>query len=428
MSAKKEKILFVSTCGKCKKVSKESSCLPRGWKRHLAQTYCETCWNEKYSMRAISIPVVRPLGEGVSWKDLREALAEAWADSTACANWIGGEMYARDVRRTPDVEKMPAMPKIYLYPEAVKRFPLMPSQAVAGMCQSIGRKYRSNRYEVVWTSGRTNSNHRYPYPAAFPGQAWTPSYQTAGKDGGDMIPCVSVTLRKGKRFTLQLRGGNEFRRQLGDFKLLIDGTADQGEIVFYRQRVGGNENRNGVRDRDSGGQHAQYRVMCKMVGWFPKNASADLTGTLRVKTDVDAMLLAVNEKDEKLWWLNADHLKRWSLEHKRRLHRLAEDSKHEARPDVAFQSLRERACNKFHNRVDSFIKMAVAQLCGLAKRRKFAEIHYDDKVKSCLEDFAWAAMETRLATKCNELNITYVRASGAVSKDNEEGARMEVNQ
>ena len=359
-------------------------------------------------------------------KTCGKALSDAWADSTACANWLSGEYYSQDVRRAAGDEKMPAMPDVYLYPEAAKRFPGMSSNAVAGMCQVVGRKYRAKRYDIVWTSSATNSNHRYPYPAAFPGQAWAPSYAPAGKDGGDLVPVVSVPLRRGQRFLLQLRGGADFARQLRDFKLLATGEAVRGEVVLYRQRVGGNEKRNGVSDRDSGGQKAVYRVMCKMVGWFPRTVRTDKSGILRVKTDADAMLLAINEKDEKLWWLNADHLRRWQLEHKRRLHRWAEDSKLEARPDVAFQSLRERVCNKHHNRVDSFIKMAVAQVCGVAERRKFQELHYDDSERRYLPEFAWAALETRMANKCNGLGLTYIHvASGDVASPSGDSARME---
>ncbi len=400
-------------CGTSPKAGKKA---PRGWKRHNSATYCDKCWGEKFTLRAITVPVVRPLGEGVGWKDLRKVLAEAWADSTACANWMTGEHYAKDVRRGSEDEKMPAMPKVYLYPDAVKRFPNMPTQAVASMEQVTGRKYRAKRYHIVWTSAETNSNHRYPYPAAFPSQAWTPSYEPAGKDGGDLIPCVSVPIRRGQRFLLQLRGGAEFARQLRDFKLLVSGQASKSEIALFRKRVGGNENRNGVSGRDSGGQNTEFRLMCKMVGWFPRTPRGETSGILSVKSTVDSMLVAVNEKEEKIWWLNSDHVRRWYAGHKRRLQRWSEDQKHELRPNPPLQSIREQVCINLRNRIDSFIKETVAQLCGVAVRRRLAEIRYDDSDQRYLPVFQWFALQERLATKCNELGIKYIYLNAKVKK------------
>lgn len=413
-------------CIQCLAASKTPR-LPRGWKTHKEATYCDKCWRQKYTLRAISIPVLRPLGEGVGWPQFRSDLAKAWADSTACANWLSSEYYARDVRRDSITKKMPPMPAVYLYPEATKRFPELPTQAVAGMCQSVGLKYRSKRYDIVWTSAATNSNFRYPYPAAFPGQAWTPSYQPAGKDGGDLIPCVSVALRRGSRYLIQLRGGREFARQLRDFKALVSGGCVHGDITFYRQRVNGNDNRNGVGGRDSGDQKANFRVMCKMVGWFPKIAPTEATGVLRVRSDVDAMLVALNEKDERLWWLNADQVKRWTTEHRRNLQRWAEDQKHELRPNAPFQSRRESAANKFRNRISTWIKQSVAQVCGLAHRRRYAEVIYDDSERRNSPEFAWAELKSRLSIKCNEIGVKFT-SSDEVETDSVDSARKVINQ
>ena len=98
---------------------------------------------------------------------------------------------------------------------------------LAGQLQRVQRHYSANRYEVIWTCGQSLRSYRYPQPAAVPNQAWRASYETAGKDGGDDVPCVSVPL-PGGRFLLQLRGGKDFARQLADFRQIVNGTAAQG--------------------------------------------------------------------------------------------------------------------------------------------------------------------------------------------------------
>ena len=53
---------------------------------------------------------------------------------------------------------------------------------------------------------------------------------------------------------------------------------------------------------------------------------------LRVHTSADSLLVAVNARDEQLWTYHADHLRRWSAEHRAQLQRWADDSKYEQRP------------------------------------------------------------------------------------------------
>jgi hypothetical protein len=38
--------------------------LPKGWKRHNG-VWCQSCWRATFVLRAITIPVLRPLGEGI---------------------------------------------------------------------------------------------------------------------------------------------------------------------------------------------------------------------------------------------------------------------------------------------------------------------------------------------------------------------------
>ena len=407
-------------CSCCSKASPTTGTrLPRGWKRHADRIYCDACWHERYVMRAITIPVVRPLGDGIGWPELREALDAAWSQITAAANWMTSEMYARDCKREPGMEKMPKMPKIYLYPDAVERFPDLPSQVVSSLEQAIKRKWAAKRYEVMWTCAASTPNARYPQPFSNPAQACSVEYVHAGKDGGDMVPAVNVVLLRGKRFTLQLRGGGEFARQIADFKLIVQGRAIQSEITLIRQRVSGGSNRSSPgTQRDGGGQRFSTRLMCKIVGWFPRTPKKDRTGTMFVRTDADSFLVALDVKQQKLRVWNCDHVRRWISEHTRRINRLSDDQKAEQRPLAKFQSRREADAWKFRNRIDSCIREAVAQVAGVADRMRFAEVKLDDTDRSYFgARFDWSGFLGRLKTKLDELGIVLTIRSGDASGD-----------
>lgn len=375
--------------------------LPRGWKLHRENVWCDKCWNTHFVLRAVAIPVVKPLGS--DWESLRTAVGDAWAYFTQCANWMTDELYARDIRRGSVAGKMPAMPTIYLYPEAVKRFPELPSSSVAGLEQSVKRKYASTRYEIVWIRARALSTYRYPVPFAMPNQNWRAEFVPAGKDG-DKVPCVHVTLLRGQKFTLQLKGGPEFRRQLAAFRQIEQGDAVKGEIAIYRVRVQSDSGGNGVTGRENG-QKVKFRLMVKMVAWLPRKISGEKSGVLPLRSDVDALLAAFDEKGERIWCLNADHVRRWTAEHRRMLQRLGEDQKHELRPHAPFHARRAAAADKFSNRIKSFILETAAHFAAFAQRRKYASVKLDLSDHRYLPEFQWYQLEERIRTKLDEFGI-----------------------
>lgn len=405
-----------ASCGvdKPAKAGKGGAKLPRGWKRH-EQVYCGRCWQDRYVLRAVTIPVVRPLGEGIGWQELRVALAEAWSLSTSATNWITSQLWARDEHRMPGQEKLGKQPTTYLYPETRQRFPALPSQTCAAMENSAKGRYGNKRYEAVWTCSASIPSARYPQPYVTPNQSWRAAMAPAGKDGGDLVPCVSVTL-PGGRFLLQLRGGKEFARQLADVRQIISGSAVQGELAILRRRA--DKSRNGVSGRDSGGQKAFHRVMVKMVAWFPRKPRSERSGTLFVRFDPECFAIALDEQDEKLRVWNADHVRRWIAEHRRRLDRWSDDQKAEQRPVASFQSRRESAVEKFRRRIKSFIQETSAQIVGVARRRRLAEIKVDDTCRSYFGEgrFDYSGFRVALANACNADNITVTFASGAVAQ------------
>jgi hypothetical protein len=192
-----------------------------------------------------------------------------------------------------------------------------------------------------------------------------------------------------------VEGGARYARQTAGLKKL----AQRGELAIYKAHDG--------------------TILCKLVGWLDRPAEArGLAGTLHVRTAADRLLVAVDEKDKRIWSENCDHLKRWIAEHNGRLKRLAEDQKAEQRPEPSFAQRRTLAVGKQHRRVNSAIQEVAAHVANFAARRKFAAVVYDDSDRGFMgEGFPYFQLADRLAVNLDERGIEFEhRASAAADK------------
>jgi len=404
-----KKKYLCSACGR----HTEGKRLPRGWKR-TDDVYCDKCWKERYVLRAVTMEVLRPLGEGVGWPKLREVLQESWGQATSMTNWIMGRMFAGDTVRTPEQKKLgkfqfDGKP---LYHECRAKWPGFRPTSLAALMNSLQRKYRKKRYELLWTGASSLPSARYPQPYPVHNREWKPKFVPAGKEGGDLVPAVEVPLVGGKML-LQLRQGRDWRGQVRDFRKFVSAEAIQGELAILRRRVGGNgsDHGNGIVERDGGKQKVKHRVMVKMVGWFPRMVRSPVAGSLLLRRDAEALLVACQQTERGLsnirrWhW---DHLRRWQAGHRRQLQRLSDDRKAEQRRGPAsFASRREAACLKYHHRMETARKQLAHEIACLCQRRRVAELVYDDQDYGYLAQWTWSEFETTLAHKLNEFGVLF---------------------
>lgn len=381
------------TCSQCGKVRETTSDrVPKGWKR-TDRLYCDTCWNQLMVLRAITIPVSEIL-DG-TWKEFDEAIHNMWGVTTQCMNWMMTQFYVRDVRREEMQKKMLTMPKTYLYPEARVLFPQLPPQSVAALEQAAKAKYRSRRYDIIWRCASSLPTYRYPVPFSMPNQSWSVNVE-------DSRVVVDVRIA-GRRWRLHLKGGARYRRQLAQVRRLVENGV-KGSLDFYPRRIDGN-----------------LRTLCKMTAWLPRSVDAEsLEGVLVVRSTAQSLLIAVNQKDDKLWEYHADHLRRWSAEHRARLERWADDSKFEQRPIPAFEQRRREAAGKYGRRMNSAVQEIVASLSGYARRRRFATVRYDDSDTSFCPGFPWFALRECLRIKLHEYGIAFEVASASVVKSEQD--------
>jgi hypothetical protein len=381
------------TCSICaKERATKPDRIPKGWHRLPDMLLCDICWHARFVVRTVTMPVAG-LIEG-EWDDLWTELRQAWGACTQAANWMMTELYAHDVRRTAADDKIPAMKPQYLYPHARERFPALAAASIAALEQTVTAKYRHVRYDVLWRCASTLPTFRYPFPLPIPATSW------AVEDSGER--CV-VSLRllamefSDRRWRLRLRLNPRYSRQLAAFRQMALASATPGQASIYERTIDG-----------------KRTIMFAAAGWFPRRAAIERSGELRVRTATGSLLVAANIKDECLWNYHADHVRRWSAEHRLQLQRWADDSKHEQRPVPSFAERRIDACRKYRNRMDSAVQQIAEQLAAYADRRKFALVTYDDSDQSYCRSFPYYALKSRIQVLLDERGINFALASSEV--------------
>jgi hypothetical protein len=379
-------------CGKERNGDK----LGHGWKADPAgNSVCPDCWAKRYILRAVTFPVAGPVD--CEWPELREMLADAWGKATRLANLAVQELLKNDVVRTADAKKLPAMPKTNLYQACSAAGYDGWASSAASLLRAVEGKYRAARYDRIWLGQVSLPNTKYPMPFPIHNATWQASYDDGNR------PLVTLRL-PARRVTLRLRGGKEFCRQLAAFRQIVSGEAIRGELSIYRQRANGSDHRNGTESRDESGAKMQTRVMVKLVAWLPRPQQQESKGTLFLTTGPDALLIALDAKDNRLWLIHADHIRRWDAEHKAQLQRWHDDAKAEQRPRAAFASRREKSCRKYERRMNTACGQFAAQVVGYANRRRFAEIQWVQPIGG-KETFRWSRLFSEILYRADREGI-----------------------
>jgi hypothetical protein len=189
----------------------------------------------------------------------------------------------------------------------------------------------------------------------------------------------------------RLRGGHQFRRQTRAVHQIVSGEAQQGQMEIYLK---GKE------------------VMCKMVAWLLRSSAENRAeGTLFVRSDAEALIVALNVKENRLWTYHGDQVRQWTAEHRKMLQHLADDTKAENRPDQPFANRREAAVRKYRDRMTSLTHQIAAMIVGYAQRRRFAAVQYNDSGQGFCPQFPWLALRTKISEKCDAASITFEHAT-----------------
>jgi hypothetical protein len=322
-------------------------------------------------------------------------LRELWAETTACANWMVTELYARDVRRAPGDTRLAKMPYTYLYPEARQLCPNLSAQSVAALAQDVLRRYRAQRYELLWTRTRSLPAYRYPVACPIPSQAWS-LHEDEGR--------WTVSLRLGdRRWVVRLRGGPHMRLHLQRLGAIQGGEAERGALTIYAVPAPGTSHHGGADARAT-------RVMIKIAAWLPKEARPEGAAIVSVRTARDALLASDGWRIDATpvrGVLAADARRRAGLLTNLRLAR-AQGRRRCEGIEAALTELSRRS----QRRLAEACRTAAAHLAAHAVRKSAAIVRYDDSDRSAFPHFPWEELRRRAFEKLDERGIAFVHVNG----------------
>lgn len=368
----------------------------------------------KTQARAIALPVNSCLSH--EWKEFTTALHACWQESTALANWAARELSRIDPVRLPSMKtwKDVPKPKLYLYGLAAKVFKLKTGfwsgccVSASSLLRDVERRHQQSRYKVIWLRAQKFPEYEYPYPFPIHNAAWSAEW-----DNGPVIACNLPTLGKVK---LRLRAGQEFGRQLAEFKRIVSGDCKRSQLIFTRQRS--YSSHRGTTTERENGERSHHRIMVRMVT-LRDVEQRNNDRVLTLTTDPNAFWIA--ELDgRQAWVLNADHMKRafdWLGKHQTKLQRMSQDRKAERRLGINREQLNanlERACLKHQRRINSWLHQTAAHLAGFAVRQKVGHVLYLDVEQGFIEKFPWHRLKTLLSEKLAAAGIVLDCASDKV--------------
>jgi hypothetical protein len=146
---------------------------------------------------------------------------------------------------------MPPMSRVYLYPELRRELPTLPPKTLASLEQSIQKKYRAARYEIIWARSMSLPTFSYPTPFTVHNQNWSVRIE---RDKSILRVRIREELRDRR-----LKRGPRFRRQHHAVRLIARAEAISGEAAIC--------NRAGT-------------LMVKLIAWLPREEETGNTNSI----------------------------------------------------------------------------------------------------------------------------------------------------
>ena len=374
---------------------------PRGWRVVGGETLCKRCFGTKYAVRALTVPVVG-MSDGYL-SDLWDILREQWSETTALANWASRELWTRDTVRTPDMDKFPKPPHVYLYGLArdnYHRWGILPSSSASAVLRRVEADWRADRYGVIWLSDRSPRKYKYPVPWS------TNAFRVGLDDTGRLFVSAKIGTQ---RRTLLLSRERGFRRQLISLKELAAGTHDRiTELVLYYRPASIGDHR---QSQQAAGKH--WRIFAKVICVLPLTTQ-ETAGTMYVRTDRDSLVLVVDARSKPVWVYHADHARRLvskHIAHLKRLQKFQDDAKthcgvsqHRRR---SYREMLARVSAKDCRRIKSVVHEAAAALVNYASKKRFSSVEYNDDERGFAESFNWHELRRAIQSRCHAHGIGF---------------------
>lgn len=278
-------------------------------------------------------------------------------------------------------------PKLYTYPIVSKDFPGACTVA-ASICRSVESKYRKERWKIGIGQQSAADYRSFPLPLL----CNKSSKMLAVEDCGEFLTARIRLL--GGWWTVRIAGGSNYRDQIAGIRRVLQcGKIGDSKIWVDRKH------------------RATIGVSCD----FPKSDSRKSTGTLRVCTSRDSLLVMTSPRSDIPHVITGDEARQWIAERERKYRRLWQDRKSGGQRRRIGEKI-ESAGRKFADRMDSYTHEISKRVVEHATRRKFASIELDMTIKSFAKRFPWFQLADRIRYKCEDAGIEFTDKTQAVAE------------
>ena len=417
------------------KPGKSGPKLPRGWKwLPSGEPISAEGLRQHYRHVAIQLTVVGivDLATGARatndcakelWRSLRAEVRAAQDDVAIATNQAINELYGAEEKKLirpgdNGKVKLPKMPKINVYQVVRDRAPNLSTRCAVSLQQRINSLYAKDRWELLRGKRALRSVKPERQPIPVHNQAVKLDYIAPEQHE----PVVTLPIREGK-WSLVLSVAQTGARRRGRVGLakkrvaeLIAGNGWIGEAMIYQRFQPGT-------NRDSTWRKSDLVV--QIAAWVPREQTTDRQreGMLYARSVPDALLVCVDDNDERIWTLNGDNLRKKHMAHLRQLERLRDDRKREQRPHPTFEQRQKELVDKHRRYMRTKMHEYAAQLVSYAKRRRVAAIRLDLTDRSyAYGQVPWYDFSEKLKQKAEQAGIEVdtvdsAAASGEVASE-----------
>ena len=317
------------------------------------------------------------------YSDVRESLDLSRRAANICIR----ECFTADTKLMTVGEKAP---KFYTYPKVSGMFPGC-TMIAAAISRTAEKHYKTHRWKIARGMVSVPNQRSFPWPLLH-----NKSVKMLKLNVRDEFITASIQLT-GKRWTVRLKGGSNYRDQIAGIKAAVEnGTIGDSKLWVDRKH------------------RAVIGICCDV----PAKDERKGTGTVSVVTHRDHFLIGTSPRSDVPFAINGDRVRQWNAERNRVYQRCRQDRKQDKHWRRAANERMERLSQKHRDRIKTFCHEASCEVVKFAKRRKAAKVEFDSTIRSYVPSFPWFEFIEMVKYKCEDAGFEFVDRTLAIAEPN----------
>lgn len=394
--------------------------VPKTWRRINDVLTCRDCAKKNYYTRAIRVEIrgVAP-GEERTTNEFRQTLSKASSAAARFGNWYIQRLYAADLACAPTLEKtkdgktkLPPMPDVDYYREAVKAFPELSGGGISGLAQMVKQWYGARRFDALIALNRSVESYRFGYlPVEVRKQDWKLLRDAEGK------LTIRCSVNPGRSWTVSVYADVRGRSQLEQI--------EHGEAIPLACKIV-RATKQPVAGSGAPPRKAWFFRISAMFPRKPRRQSHQEV-TLTLGHDAEYLLFgAIDGSDEerhvyqspgvtlKQLIVGGDksdraHQQEWSAARgiwsRRKVARWSKD--------------RTRMCENRRRKIGKLIELEAAKLARWCVRSKVTSVDYETADRGFVPHFPWRQLRDKIAFALERESIGFAAIGSTNQEDSE---------